>query len=82
MAETERILNNRPITDVFSDQTDFSALTPNMLLTGFLDDGIPPAIFLDKESYRNSWRKTQALADQFCQKWRAHNLPALQLRNK
>ena len=32
MAEIERILNNCPITDVSSVPTDFSALTPNMLL--------------------------------------------------
>jgi len=34
VAEIERILNNRPLTDVSSEPKDFSALTPHMLLTG------------------------------------------------
>ena len=54
IAEIKRILNNCSITDVSSDPTDFSALTPNMLLTGSLDDGMPLGIFLNKECYRNS----------------------------
>ena len=65
MVEIEQILGNRPITDVSSDTAEFSALTPNKLSTGSLDDGIPPGIFLDIEHYCKSWRKTQAVADQF-----------------
>ena len=34
VAEIERILNNRPLTDVSSEPKDFSALTSHMLLTG------------------------------------------------
>ena len=65
MVDIEQILGNLPIIDVSSDTAEFSALTPNMLSTESLDDGIPSGIFLDKKHYCKSWRKTQAVADQF-----------------
>jgi len=40
MAEIERILNNRHLTDVSSDSKDFSSLTPHIPLTGALDDAM------------------------------------------
>ena len=49
MEEIKPILNNCSITDVFSDPTEFSILTPNMMLTGCLDDGSLPEVYLDKK---------------------------------
>ena len=75
VAEIERILNNRPLTDVSSDPKDFSALTPHMLLTGALDDATGPDLFMKSDQYRKSWRKTQALADKFWKRWLSEYLP-------
>jgi len=65
VAEIERILNNQPLTDVSSNPKDFSALTPHMLLTAALDDATGPNLFMKSDQYRKSWRKTQALPNQF-----------------
>jgi len=54
MAEFERILNNRPLTDVSSDPKDFSALTPHILLTGAYDDATGPDLFMKSDQYRKS----------------------------
>ena len=82
VAEIERILNDRPITDVSTDPKDLKALTPNMLLTGSLESTNSPDIFMKKDFYVQSWRKTQALADVFWKRWLNEYLPLLQPRKQ
>ena len=65
LAEVERITNNRPLTPVPSSPNDLSALTPNALLKGKLDDTLPSRVFMKADGYRKSWRMIGWLADQF-----------------
>ena len=65
LAEVERIMNNRPLTPVPSSPNDLSALTPNALLKGKLDDTLPSRVFMKADGYRKSWGMIGWLADQF-----------------
>ena len=82
VAEIERILNNRPLTDVSSNSKDLSDLTPHILLTGALDDATGPDVFMKSDQYCKSWSNTQALADKFWKRWLSEYLPLLQPRQK
>ena len=82
LTEVERILNNRPISETPSSPDEFAALTPSMVLTGVLDDGSPPGVFLKSDGYKRSWKKTQYLANQFWERWLREYLPLLQPRSK
>ena len=54
LTEVERILNKRPISKTPSSPDKFAALTPNMFLTGVLDDESPPGLFLKSDGYKRS----------------------------
>ena len=82
VAEIERILNNRPLTDVSSNSKDLSDLTPHILLTGALDDATGPDVFMKSDQYCKSWSNTQALADKFWKRWLSEYLPLLQPTQK
>ena len=82
MTEIERILNNRRISDLPSSPDEFAALTPNMILSGCMDDAVPPGVFLKADGYRRPWKKTQFLADNFWKRWLVEYLPLLQPRSK
>ena len=82
VCEVERILNNRPITALPSSRDDWTALTPNAILTGSLADDVPPDKFLKADAYRNSWKKTQYPSDKFWQQWLTQYLPLLQPKQK
>ena len=81
-AEVERILNDRPLTDVSTDPDDLTALTPSMLLHGIIQPSLPADVCTKKDLYRKSWQKGQALADQFWSRWLEEYLPSLQPRQK
>ncbi|XP_045210547.2 uncharacterized protein LOC123561951 [Mercenaria mercenaria] len=83
IAETERILNDRPITPVSSDPRDPPALTPNMLLLMKSNTSIPSGIFKKEDGYsKRWWRQIQYLADTFWKRWIKEYLPTLQTRQK
>ena len=82
LTEVERILNDRPLTELPSAPSDLPAITPSMILTGSLGDGTAPGFFMKGDAYRRSWRKTQYLADRFWDRWLAEYLPLLQTRRK
>ena len=82
ITEIERILNNRPITSLPSAPHDLSAITPSMIITGSVADFLPPDEFVKADGYKQSWRKTQYLADLFWEKWTSEYLPLLQMRKK
>ena len=75
-------LNNRPITALPSSPDDWTALTPNAILTGSLADDVPPDKFLKADAYRNSWKNTQYLLDKFWKQWLMQYLPLLQPKQK
>ena len=82
VVEVERILNNRPITKLPNSPDDWAALTPNSILTGSLADDVPTGKFLKADAYRQSWKKTEYLADKFWKQWLSQCLPLLQPRQK
>ena len=59
LTEVERILNDRPLTELPSAPSDLPAITPSMILTGSLGNGTAPGVFMKDDAYRRSWRKTQ-----------------------
>ena len=82
LTEVERIMNNQPLTPVPSSPNDWSALTPNALLKGKLENTLPLGIFIKADGYRNSWRMIGWLADQFWACWLKEYLPLLQQHKK
>ena len=82
LIEVERILNGRPITKVAADSRDVEALTPNVLLKGYLEASLPMGEFTKADGYRKSWRLVGLLSDQFWSRWQKEYLPLLQQRQK
>lgn len=83
MTEAEKIMNDRPITQVSNDPTDPQALTPSMLLLMKSNSSVPPGIFRKEDQYaKRWWRQTQYIADIFWKRWTREYLPSLQSRQK
>ena len=82
ITEIERILNDRPITQLSSKTDDLSTITPSMILSGSVESDAPFDVFIKADGYRRSWRKTQYLADLFWERWINQYLPLLQPRHK
>ena len=82
ITEIERILNDRPITQLPSKPDDLSTITPSMILSGSVESDAPFDVFIKADGYRRSWRKTQYLADLFWERWINQYLPLLQPRHK
>ena len=80
--ESERILNNRPITYLLSSTDELLELTSRMILTDSIFSGVTPGVFMKADTYRQLWRKTQYLANQFWSRWLKEYLPLLQPRRK
>jgi hypothetical protein len=82
-AETEAILNSRPLCQVSEDPQDLEALTPNHFLLHRKVTGLPPGIFVKEDGLlRKEWRKVQFLPQLFWQRWSNEYLPGLQQREK
>ncbi|XP_053407960.1 uncharacterized protein LOC128559663 [Mercenaria mercenaria] len=78
MAETEKILNDRPLTPVSSDPRDPPALT-SMLLLMKSNQCLPVDIFKKQDIYaKRWWRQVQYVADVFWKRWLREYLPLLQ----
>ena len=82
LKEIEHILNCRPLTELTDEVENTTALTPMMLLSGCVDPGYPPDVFLDSDGMRSSWRACQLQADVFWDRWRSEYLHLLQRRQK
>ena len=81
--EVEKILNDRPITQVSTDPRDSRALTPSMLLLLRTNTCMPPGVFDKNDNYcRRRWRQVQYLANIFWRRWTREYLPCLQVRQK
>ena len=81
-AETEGLVNSRPLTRCSSDSCDDGPLTPNHFL--ILRSDFPPAWreFGAGESLRKRWKLTQNLVYEFWKRWTREYLPELQARSK
>ncbi len=83
MAEVERILNDRPITQASCDKDDPEPLTPSKLLLLKNNSSIPYGVFCKNDVYaRRWWRQAQYLANVFWRRWIKEYLSALQIREK
>ena len=64
-AETEALVNSRPLTEVSSSSSDLEAITPNHFLIYRANPVLPCGVFADKEvSSKKRWRQTQILINQ------------------
>ncbi|CAH8654158.1 unnamed protein product [Schistosoma haematobium] len=79
--EVERILNNRPIVPVTSDEKDDLALTPNTLLLLRDRDGLGMECSV-ADRYSKRWRQVNCLANTFWRRWIKEYIPLLQVRQK
>ncbi|XP_052778064.1 uncharacterized protein LOC128215419 [Mya arenaria] len=83
MTETEKIVNDRPITKVSDDSRDPEALSPSQLLLLRQNRCIPLGVFSKNDKYcKRWWRQAQYLADVFWRRWVKEYVPNLLERQK
>ena len=82
LSEIDYILNNRPITGLPSSPDEFAALTPGMILTGYVDDSFPLVVFVRADGFKRAWKKSRFFANKFWKRWFKEYLPLLQLGSK
>jgi len=77
-----RIMNDRPLTPLSDDPSDFECLTPNSSLLGRLDPSLPVTQFYKADEFKSGWRYVQRHLDNFWKHWVQEYLPMLQGRAK
>ena len=86
LAQTEFVMNSRPITYVGADPKDELALTPmHFLCPGVVacaGDSILPPFPPDAGALQYTWHQSRALVDGFWRRWRRDYVAALQARPK
>lgn len=84
MAETEAIINSRPLTVDTTDPENPVPLSPIQLLTFKNNVVFPPPGKFDKPDIysRKHWRRVQYLANEFWSRWKTEYLSSLQTRQK
>ncbi|XP_060808849.1 uncharacterized protein LOC132903787 [Amyelois transitella] len=83
LAETEFMINSRPLTYVPLDHDDDLPLTPNDFLFMKTDShDYPFGVFTDYDLLRRTWRESQRLADLTWKRWVKEYLPTLTRRDK
>lgn len=83
MSEVTAIINARPLVPVSTDPESPFILTPAMLLTQKTGNlPIPPEDFSKKDMLQCQWKRVQALAETFWNRWRKEYLGTLQSPRK
>ena len=83
VAEAEKIVNDRPITQISDDHRDPEPLTPNKILLLRPNSCFPLGVFDKNDCFsKRWWRQVQYLANVFWRRWTREYLPILQLRQK
>ena len=83
VCEVESILNQRPLTTISDDITDFDALTPYHYLIGTNCQNTNPGVFHKEEiDLFRKWRSVQAATNIFWNRWRREYLPSLNIRKR
>ena len=83
MAETESVINSRPLTLNPDDPIDAEPLTPSHLLLLRSNQSIPPGVLSEQDQYcQRRWRQIQYLANIFWKRWLRQYLITLQQRHK
>ena len=87
--QIEAIMNSRPLAPMSANDTDYTALTPAMLLTGKRHEHLPidaenvpttPPLITDYPQKR--WKFMTLLTKQWWSRWVTEYLPTLQTRSK
>ena len=82
-AETEALVNSRPLTKVSSDGSDLEELTTNHFLIPRANPVLPCGVFANKEiSSKKRWRQTQVIVNQVWARWLREYQPTLIARKK
>ena len=77
-AETEALVNSRPLTEVTSCSSDLEAITPHHLLISRANPVLPCDLFADNEiSSKKRWRQVQVLINQVLARWLREYLTTL-----
>ena len=79
MCEVERILNDRPLTQMGSDAQDPTPLAPNHLLLMRENNCTP---LTEANHVRRRWQVIQKIANSFYERFISEYLPQLQKRSK
>ena len=82
MAEVEKIINDRPITEMSNSSEDPEPLTPSKLLLLKDNSSVPYDIVEKEDVYNKRWRAAQCMANAFWKRWIREYLPSLQYRQK
>ena len=86
LQEASSIINNTPMYEISNDPNDELPLTPaNLLTMKSLPNPPPLESFTEKDvlAYgRRRWRRVQAVAENFWQRWRSEYIQELQKRQK
>ncbi|XP_062712992.1 uncharacterized protein LOC134290046 [Aedes albopictus] len=84
LAEAEDMINSRPLTYVPLESAENEALTPNHFVRGFPSNGAEhehlPTV--DAEALRDSYKRSQKLAEKLWQRWLMEYLPTINRRSK
>ena len=83
MVQAEDIVNSRPLAFVTADPNDYSVITPNMFITGRMNNQIFPDN-LDNQGFdiRTRWRYVQRATRDIWKRWLKEILPNLGQRSK
>ncbi|XP_055602700.1 uncharacterized protein LOC129751299 [Uranotaenia lowii] len=83
LAETEDIINSRPLTHVSSD-SECEALSPNTFLRGSNPNEPQEVVYPTNlaEALRNSFKRSQQLADELWKRWIKEYVPTVNQRSK
>ncbi|XP_058836435.1 uncharacterized protein LOC131693010 [Topomyia yanbarensis] len=83
LVEVENVLNSRPLTSVPLEDDESPVLTPNHFLLGS-QNGLQPWVPFDDSSaaLRNSWQRSQTMANRFWKLWVRDYLPTLTRKPK